>query len=167
MAPQREGFSPAIIESESRNIFCLQQMRVYQLITTHTCAAQVLGGFKVTHTHDDIYHNKNQTVLWLFLAGHRNYFRDVEMMLGFPPPLFFKVCWRFISPVIISVSQHIWTHTHTLLDTHHALVRSFKGARASQFSGVADTLLGAWPIFQLPSTLICLAAVGPVSSINL
>ncbi|KAL4009295.1 hypothetical protein ACER0C_003147 [Sarotherodon galilaeus] len=31
-----------------------------------------------------------------------NYFKDVEMMLGFPPPLFFKVCWRFISPVIIS-----------------------------------------------------------------
>ncbi|TKS80307.1 Sodium- and chloride-dependent glycine transporter 1 [Collichthys lucidus] len=35
-------------------------------------------------------------------SGHRNYFRDVEMMLGFPPPLFFKVCWRFISPIIIS-----------------------------------------------------------------
>lgn len=42
----------------------------------------------------------------LFLCtGHRNYFKDVEMMLGFPPPLFFKVCWRFVSPVIISVSQ--------------------------------------------------------------
>lgn len=40
----------------------------------------------------------------LFFAGHTQYFKDVEMMLGFPPPLFFKVCWRFISPVIISVS---------------------------------------------------------------
>uniref|UniRef100_A0A8P4KKM0 Transporter n=1 Tax=Dicentrarchus labrax TaxID=13489 RepID=A0A8P4KKM0_DICLA len=40
--------------------------------------------------------------LFLLITGHRNYFRDVEMMLGFPPPLFFKVCWRFISPVIIS-----------------------------------------------------------------
>lgn len=39
------------------------------------------------------------------ITGHRNYFKDVEMMLGFPPPLFFKVCWRFISPVIISVSE--------------------------------------------------------------
>uniref|UniRef100_A0A8C4H9S1 Transporter n=1 Tax=Dicentrarchus labrax TaxID=13489 RepID=A0A8C4H9S1_DICLA len=38
----------------------------------------------------------------MYVYGHRNYFRDVEMMLGFPPPLFFKVCWRFISPVIIS-----------------------------------------------------------------
>lgn len=42
----------------------------------------------------------------LCITGHRNYFKDVEMMLGFPPPLFFKVCWRFISPVIISVSEH-------------------------------------------------------------
>ncbi|KAM7401286.1 hypothetical protein PAMA_005462 [Pampus argenteus] len=42
----------------------------------------------------------------MYIYGHRNYFRDVEMMLGFPPPLFFKVCWRFISPVIISVSEH-------------------------------------------------------------
>uniref|UniRef100_A0AAQ5XYL1 Transporter n=1 Tax=Amphiprion ocellaris TaxID=80972 RepID=A0AAQ5XYL1_AMPOC len=39
----------------------------------------------------------------MYIYGHRNYFKDVEMMLGFPPPLFFKVCWRFISPVIISV----------------------------------------------------------------
>ncbi|XP_059201340.1 sodium- and chloride-dependent glycine transporter 1-like isoform X2 [Centropristis striata] len=38
----------------------------------------------------------------MYVYGHRNYFKDVEMMLGFPPPLFFKVCWRFISPVIIS-----------------------------------------------------------------
>uniref|UniRef100_A0A4W6CV13 Transporter n=1 Tax=Lates calcarifer TaxID=8187 RepID=A0A4W6CV13_LATCA len=38
----------------------------------------------------------------MYIYGHRNYFKDVEMMLGFPPPLFFKVCWRFISPVIIS-----------------------------------------------------------------
>lgn len=38
----------------------------------------------------------------MYVYGHRNYFKDVEMMLGFPPPLFFKVCWRFVSPVIIS-----------------------------------------------------------------
>lgn len=37
--------------------------------------------------------------------GHRHYFKDVEMMLGFPPPLFFKICWKFISPVIITVSE--------------------------------------------------------------
>lgn len=40
----------------------------------------------------------------LDFAGHRKYFKDVEMMLGFPPPLFFKICWRFISPIIIAVS---------------------------------------------------------------
>uniref|UniRef100_A0A8C9ZES4 Transporter n=1 Tax=Sander lucioperca TaxID=283035 RepID=A0A8C9ZES4_SANLU len=38
----------------------------------------------------------------MYVYGYRNYFKDVEMMLGFPPPLFFKVCWRFISPLIIS-----------------------------------------------------------------
>uniref|UniRef100_A0A8C5CVA5 Transporter n=1 Tax=Gadus morhua TaxID=8049 RepID=A0A8C5CVA5_GADMO len=38
----------------------------------------------------------------MYIYGHRNYFKDVEMMLGFPPPLFFRICWRFISPLIIS-----------------------------------------------------------------
>lgn len=42
--------------------------------------------------------------VFAFVAGHRKYFKDVEMMLGFPPPLFFKICWRFISPIIIAVS---------------------------------------------------------------
>lgn len=40
----------------------------------------------------------------LYPPGHRNYFKDIEMMLGFPPPLFFQICWRFISPAIIFVS---------------------------------------------------------------
>ncbi|CAN0278032.1 unnamed protein product [Bubo scandiacus] len=37
----------------------------------------------------------------MYVYGHRNYFKDIEMMLGFPPPLFFQICWRFISPAII------------------------------------------------------------------
>ncbi|XP_033008230.1 sodium- and chloride-dependent glycine transporter 1 isoform X2 [Lacerta agilis] len=37
----------------------------------------------------------------MYIYGHRNYFKDIEMMLGFPPPMFFQICWRFISPVII------------------------------------------------------------------
>lgn len=37
--------------------------------------------------------------------GHRNYFQDIQMMLGFPPPLFFQICWRFVSPAIIFVSS--------------------------------------------------------------
>ena len=60
--------------------------------------------------------------LCLCCAGHRNYFKDVEMMLGFPPPLFFRICWRFISPLIISVSglhkhtrRHANTHAQTLV----------------------------------------------------
>lgn len=27
------------------------------------------------------------------------------MMLGFPPPIFFQICWRFVSPAIIFVSS--------------------------------------------------------------
>ncbi|XP_055671398.1 sodium- and chloride-dependent glycine transporter 1 isoform X1 [Falco peregrinus] len=37
----------------------------------------------------------------MYIYGHHNYFKDIEMMLGFPPPLFFQICWRFISPAII------------------------------------------------------------------
>uniref|UniRef100_A0A8I3W5X3 Transporter n=1 Tax=Callithrix jacchus TaxID=9483 RepID=A0A8I3W5X3_CALJA len=37
----------------------------------------------------------------MYIYGHRNYFQDIQMMLGFPPPLFFQICWRFISPAII------------------------------------------------------------------
>lgn len=36
--------------------------------------------------------------------GHQNYFQDIKMMLGFPPPFFFQICWRFVSPAIIFVS---------------------------------------------------------------
>ena len=39
--------------------------------------------------------------------GHQNYFQDIQMMLGFPPPLFFQICWRFISPTIIFVSSSL------------------------------------------------------------
>ncbi|KAJ8270877.1 hypothetical protein GJAV_G00120290 [Gymnothorax javanicus] len=38
----------------------------------------------------------------MYIYGHKNYFKDVEMMLGFPPPIFFRICWRFVSPVIIT-----------------------------------------------------------------
>ncbi|KAG8132289.1 hypothetical protein E2320_010155 [Naja naja] len=37
----------------------------------------------------------------MYVYGYRSYFKDIEMMLGFPPPIFFQICWRFISPVII------------------------------------------------------------------
>ena len=39
--------------------------------------------------------------------GHQNYFQDIQMMLGFPPPLFFQICWRFVSPAIIFVSSSL------------------------------------------------------------
>ncbi|XP_073704394.1 sodium- and chloride-dependent glycine transporter 1 isoform X1 [Garra rufa] len=38
----------------------------------------------------------------MYVYGHKNYFRDVEMMLGFPPPIFFRICWRYVSPFIIT-----------------------------------------------------------------
>ncbi|XP_061423807.1 sodium- and chloride-dependent glycine transporter 1 isoform X1 [Lethenteron reissneri] len=36
---------------------------------------------------------------WIY--GFRKYFKDVAMMLGREPPVFFKVCWCFVSPAII------------------------------------------------------------------
>ncbi|XP_042631733.1 sodium- and chloride-dependent glycine transporter 1-like isoform X1 [Cyprinus carpio] len=38
----------------------------------------------------------------MYVYGHKNYFKDVEMMLGFPPPLFFRICWKYVSPFIIT-----------------------------------------------------------------
>ncbi|XP_055400023.1 sodium- and chloride-dependent glycine transporter 1-like isoform X5 [Bubalus kerabau] len=37
----------------------------------------------------------------MYIYGHQNYSEDIQMMLGFPPPCFFQICWRFISPTII------------------------------------------------------------------
>ncbi|XP_059840111.1 sodium- and chloride-dependent glycine transporter 1 isoform X2 [Hypanus sabinus] len=37
----------------------------------------------------------------MYIYGHNNYFKDVEMMIGYPPPKFFQICWRFVSPSII------------------------------------------------------------------
>nr|KAF6380381.1 solute carrier family 6 member 9 [Myotis myotis] len=37
----------------------------------------------------------------MYIYGHENYFQDIKMMLGFPPPFFFQICWRFVSPAII------------------------------------------------------------------
>nr|KAF6508131.1 solute carrier family 6 member 9 [Rousettus aegyptiacus] len=42
----------------------------------------------------------------MYIYGHRNYFQDIQMMLGFPPPFFFQICWRFVSPAIIFAQVH-------------------------------------------------------------
>ncbi|XP_037683361.1 sodium- and chloride-dependent glycine transporter 1 isoform X3 [Choloepus didactylus] len=44
----------------------------------------------------------------MYIYGHRNYFQDIQMMLGFPPPLFFQICWRFVSPAIIFFFLLLW-----------------------------------------------------------
>uniref|UniRef100_A0A2K5RKR0 Sodium- and chloride-dependent glycine transporter 1 n=1 Tax=Cebus imitator TaxID=2715852 RepID=A0A2K5RKR0_CEBIM len=43
----------------------------------------------------------------MYIYGHRNYFQDIQMMLGFPPPLFFQICWRFVSPAIIFLQAKV------------------------------------------------------------
>uniref|UniRef100_A0A2R9CHE3 Sodium- and chloride-dependent glycine transporter 1 n=1 Tax=Pan paniscus TaxID=9597 RepID=A0A2R9CHE3_PANPA len=43
----------------------------------------------------------------MYIYGHRNYFQDIQMMLGFPPPLFFQICWRFVSPAIIFLQAQV------------------------------------------------------------
>lgn len=56
------------------------------------------------------------------------------MMLGFPPPLFFQICWRFISPAIIFVSiatMEYWAvggGSEELTWTWHSLERRVLGS---------------------------------------
>lgn len=41
-------------------------------------------------------------VCWLY--GTDNFARDIEKMIGQKPGLFWRICWKYISPVFILVS---------------------------------------------------------------
>nr|CAI5828187.1 unnamed protein product [Callosobruchus analis] len=43
-------------------------------------------------------------VCWLY--GTENFARDIEKMIGHRPGLFWRICWKYISPVFILVSIH-------------------------------------------------------------
>lgn len=86
----------SVVSPPSPQYMCMSGQMSNRLVTPHRLCQSAFVGVVSS---------------WVTLApsvsctGHKNYFRDVEMMLGFPPPIFFRVCWRFVSPIIISVSS--------------------------------------------------------------
>ncbi|XP_062920514.1 sodium- and chloride-dependent glycine transporter 1 isoform X5 [Mobula hypostoma] len=60
----------------------------------------------------------------MYIYGHHNYFKDVEMMLGFPPPKFFQICWRFVSPSIIFARKRVAALLPGLCQGHFKLAFS-------------------------------------------
>lgn len=94
------------------------------------------------------------------------------MMLGFPPPLFFQICWRFISPAIIFVSiatMGYWAvggGGKELSWTWHSLERRVLGCRRAGI-GQNGEAVGAqsklaaphWLILPIPSQFILVFTV--------
>lgn len=51
-------------------------------------------------------------VCWLY--GTDNFARDIEKMLGHRPGIFWRVCWKYISPFFLLVSEiffFFWENT--------------------------------------------------------
>jgi solute carrier family 6 amino acid transporter-like protein 5/7/9/14 len=42
-------------------------------------------------------------VYWVY--GFHNFANDITMMIGFPPNIYWRACWSFISPALIMVSR--------------------------------------------------------------
>lgn len=64
-------------------------------------------------------------LLSFFSAGLQRFCEDIEMMIGFQPNRFWRLCWAFVTPTILTVytcilfiyfAQYIPSLTHT--DTH-------------------------------------------------
>merc|ERR1712018_1096418 len=41
------------------------------------------------------------TISWIY--GMRNFASDIEMMIGHKPNIFFKICWKVLTPAILLV----------------------------------------------------------------
>lgn len=46
-----------------------------------------------------------RTLLLLPCAGIQRFCRDIHMMLGFKPGLYFRACWLFLSPATLLVTR--------------------------------------------------------------
>uniref|UniRef100_A0A8B9CKK7 Transporter n=1 Tax=Anser brachyrhynchus TaxID=132585 RepID=A0A8B9CKK7_9AVES len=86
----------------------------------------------------------------MYIYGHRNYFKDIEMMLGFPPPFFFQICWRFISPAIIFVS---------IASRGHGAVGGGGAGRAVAGRGQSRLAAPHWLILPVPPQFILVFTV--------
>ncbi|KAK3774625.1 hypothetical protein RRG08_035053 [Elysia crispata] len=66
------------------------------------------GGIRVLTLLDDYSGSYNllviallETICIAYVYGLGNYMSDIEMMLGFKPQLYWKICWSFITPVVV------------------------------------------------------------------
>ena len=46
----------------------------------------------------------NAYIVWIVCAGYDKFADDISMMLGQAPNNYWKMCWKFISPIVIIVS---------------------------------------------------------------
>lgn len=64
--------------------------------------------------------------VFFFCTGLQRFCEDIEMMIGFQPNRFWRVCWAFVTPTILTVcvfdhliSLHTYyTHTHSFACGH-------------------------------------------------
>lgn len=47
-------------------------------------------------------------ICWLY--GTDRFSRDIEQMIGKRPGLFWRICWKYISPVFLLVSLIVQSH---------------------------------------------------------
>lgn len=52
-------------------------------------------------------------VFWLY--GTENFVRDIEKMLGHKPGLFWRMCWKYISPIFLLVSLFLFLKLNLIL----------------------------------------------------
>ena len=44
-------------------------------------------------------------ICFVYSAGANRFMADMKVMLGFKLSIYWKVCWKFLSPAIIAVSK--------------------------------------------------------------
>lgn len=49
-------------------------------------------------------HHTSCSASTCLFAGLQRFCEDIEMMIGFQPNIFWKVCWAFVTPTILTVS---------------------------------------------------------------
>ena len=45
--------------------------------------------------------------------------RDIEMMLGYKPCLWWSICWKFITPTLLAVREQLKTGYRSCIEYQH------------------------------------------------
>ena len=72
-------------------------------ILDHSSAAQFSIHFRLTPAQ---FSTKNDQTRWLIISlGANRLAGNIETMIGRRPPLYFIICWKFITPLLLLVSN--------------------------------------------------------------